>query len=77
MELKELFLCQRLSQKELNKESKIILQGVSEKILELFSFEKRLGFKMNYLKRQGHGSGATGPTHWEKWARRWAEMKKK
>jgi hypothetical protein len=22
---------------------------------------------MNYLKRQGQGSGATGPVHWEKW----------
>jgi hypothetical protein len=22
---------------------------------------------MNYLKRQGQGSGATGPAHWEKW----------
>jgi hypothetical protein len=38
---------------------------------------------MNYLKRQGQASGATGPTHWEKWARRWVgvgrrdEMKNK
>jgi hypothetical protein len=22
---------------------------------------------MNYLKRQGQGSGPTGPAHWEKW----------
>jgi hypothetical protein len=22
---------------------------------------------MNYLKRQGQASGATGPMHWEKW----------
>jgi hypothetical protein len=29
-------------------------------ILELFSLEKRLGLKINYLKRQGQGSGATG-----------------
>jgi hypothetical protein len=28
-------------------------KGVLEKILELFSLEKRLGFKKNYLKRQG------------------------
>jgi hypothetical protein len=35
-------------------------KSVSEKILELFSYEKRLGLKMNYLKRQGQDSGATG-----------------
>jgi hypothetical protein len=35
----------------------ILSKGVSEKI----------GFKMNYLKRQGQTSGATGPAHWERW----------
>jgi hypothetical protein len=28
---------------------------------------EKIGFKRNFLKRQAHGSGATGPTHWEKW----------
>jgi hypothetical protein len=34
---------------------------------------------MNYVKRQGQGSGATEPAHWEKWvgAGRGEEMKKK
>jgi hypothetical protein len=26
-----------------------------------------IGFKRNYLKRQGHDSGATGLAQWEKW----------
>jgi hypothetical protein len=30
-------------------------------------FEEKIGFKMNYLKLQGQGSGATEPAHWEKW----------
>jgi hypothetical protein len=34
---------------------------VSEKILKLFSLQKRLGLKRNYLKRQGQDSGETGP----------------
>jgi hypothetical protein len=29
--------------------------------------EEKIGFKMNYLKRQGQASGATGLVHWEKW----------
>jgi hypothetical protein len=36
-------------------------ERVSKKILELFSLEKRLGLKRNYLKRQWQGSGVTGP----------------
>jgi hypothetical protein len=26
---------------------------------------------MNYLKRQGQASGATGPAHWENGSQRW------
>jgi hypothetical protein len=29
--------------------------------------EEKVGFKRNYLKKQGQGSDATGPAHWEKW----------
>jgi hypothetical protein len=27
----------------------------------------KIGFERNYLKWLGQGSGATGPTQWEKW----------
>jgi hypothetical protein len=32
----------------------------------IISFQKKIGLKMNYLKRQGYASCATGPAHWEK-----------
>jgi hypothetical protein len=60
-------LNRRLGQKYLNKESETIFKkGVLEKSLELFSLEKR----------QGQGSGATGPARWKNGSRHWAEMKK-
>jgi hypothetical protein len=37
------------------------------KYFRIIFLEKKIRFKMYYLKRQGQGSGATGPVHWEKW----------
>jgi hypothetical protein len=45
--------------------------------------EEKIEFNMNFLKRQGQASGATGLVHWEKWitalgrCRRRDEMKNK
>jgi hypothetical protein len=33
------------------------------KKIGIIFLEEKIGFKMNYLKRQGQGSGATGPAH--------------
>jgi hypothetical protein len=37
------------------------------KYFRIIFLEEKIGFKINYLKRQGQTSGATGPAHWEKW----------
>jgi hypothetical protein len=37
------------------------------KDFRIIFLEEKILFKMNYLKRQGQGSGATGLAHWEKW----------
>jgi hypothetical protein len=36
------------------------------KDFRIIFLEGKIGFKMNYLKRQGQASGATGPAHWER-----------
>jgi hypothetical protein len=38
-----------------------------KKDFRIIFLEEKIGFKRNYLKRQGQGSGVTGSTHWEKW----------
>jgi hypothetical protein len=53
------------------------------KDFRIIFLQEKIGFKMNYLKRQGQANGATGPAHWEKWIAaldrcgRRDEMKKK
>jgi hypothetical protein len=42
-----------------------------KKDFRIIFFEEKIGFKMNYLKRQGQGSDATGPAHWENGSRHW------
>jgi hypothetical protein len=37
------------------------------KDFRIIFLEEKIGFKRNYLKRQGQGSGATGQVRCEKW----------
>jgi hypothetical protein len=37
------------------------------KDFRIIFFEEKIELKMNYLKRHGQSSGATGPAHWKKW----------
>jgi hypothetical protein len=37
------------------------------KDFRIIFLKEKIGFEMNYLKRQGQASGATGLAHWEKW----------
>jgi hypothetical protein len=37
------------------------------KDFKIIFLEEKIVFKINYLKRQGQSSDATGPPHWEKW----------
>jgi hypothetical protein len=66
--IRTIFFVPKTWSKYLNNGLETILQkGVSEKKIRIIFHEEKIGFKMNYLKRQGQGSGATGSAHWEKW----------
>jgi hypothetical protein len=36
-------------------------------VFRLIFLGEKIGFKLNYLKRHGQGSGMTGPVRWKKW----------